>query len=143
MIFGIPRAALLLGLAGLIPFFYGALSTANPSVRLLGVSGQTVLEAYGPIIFAFMSGVLWGFAAKAGKAAWLWLGLSVLPAIIIFLIMIFSPDDVIAALLVGFPSLFVIDLLFWKAGLAVPWWPTLRVILTSVVTMCLYVSLTV
>ncbi|MEM7543945.1 MAG: DUF3429 domain-containing protein [Pseudomonadota bacterium] len=142
MLFGIPRAALILGLAGLIPFLYGALASWNPSVRWLDLSGEVVLNAYGPVIFAFMSGVLWGFAAKAGKAAWLWLGLSVLPAILIFLVMIFSEGEVVAALMVGFPTLLAVDLLFWRAGLAVPWWPALRVILTAIVTICLYVSLT-
>jgi hypothetical protein len=139
---GIPRAPLVLGLAGLIPFLYGALASSVPSVRWFGLSGEVVLNAYGPVIFAFMSGVLWGFAAKAGKAAWLWLGLSVLPAILLFVTMIFAEEDVIAALMVGFPALLAVDIWFWKAGLAVSWWPALRTILTTVVTLCLYVSLT-
>ncbi len=139
---GIPRAPLLLGLAGLIPFLYGALASLVPSVRWFGLSGTEVLAAYGPVIFAFMSGVLWGFAAKAGKAAWLWLGLSVTPAILIFVALLFFQGEVIAALMIGFPALLLVDLWFWKAGLAVAWWPALRVILTTVVTLCLYLSLT-
>ena len=73
----IPRAALLLGLAGLIPFLWGAASQLFPGLAEVGTAtagprfvGPYVSLAYGTVILSFMSGVLWGFATRAtGSAA--------------------------------------------------------------------------
>ena len=68
----IPRPALLLGLAGLIPFLWSAATHLSPA--LAGWAGQWLppmfLGAYvgltwGTVILSFMSGVLWGFATRA------------------------------------------------------------------------------
>ncbi|MEM7523200.1 MAG: DUF3429 domain-containing protein [Pseudomonadota bacterium] len=136
----IPRAALALGLAGLIPFIYGALVTAWPNLILLGVSGRDVLELYGVIIFAYMAGVFWGFAAAGGRTGWVWMLLAVAPAVVAFLALIADADAALAVLLVGFPSLLVLDFAFWRARLAPPWWLGLRGLLTSIVTLCLYIG---
>src|SRR6056297_1913969 len=72
---GIPRAPLLLGLAGLLPFLWGALTLYSEGAALLTLdtvgprfTGPFVMLQYGTIILAFMSGVLWGFATKAEGA---------------------------------------------------------------------------
>jgi hypothetical protein len=73
----IPLSALSLGLAGLAPFVWGALTVLNGDLamwgqRVLGARfvGPYVSLAYGQIILAFMSGVLWGFATRAeGRVA--------------------------------------------------------------------------
>ena len=69
----IPNSALILGLAGLIPFFWGAATSLDfvlENLKLTGLSeeytGSSINLIYGTIILAFMSGVLWGFAANAG-----------------------------------------------------------------------------
>lgn len=85
----IPRAALGLGLAGLIPFVWGAASQLFPGLAEMGLAaagprfvGPYVSLAYGTVILSFMSGVLWGFATKAtGSAAATGYALSVLPAL--------------------------------------------------------------
>ena len=68
----IPRPALLLGLAGLIPFLWSATTHLFP--LLAGWAGQVLppmfIGAYvgltwGTLILSFMSGVLWGFATRA------------------------------------------------------------------------------
>ena len=73
----IPRPALILGIGGLIPFVWGALTVLSAdlaafSFRTLGPRflGPYVMLSYGTIILAFMSGVLWGFSTRAtGEAA--------------------------------------------------------------------------
>ena len=68
----IPPAALLLALAGLIPFLWGALlvlgltSGADWSLpAVLTGDGRLLMVRYGGIILPFMAGVLWGFATRA------------------------------------------------------------------------------
>ncbi|MFP4304705.1 MAG: DUF3429 family protein, partial [Rhodosalinus sp.] len=64
----VPRAPLLLGLAGLIPFVWGAATVLDPSLQAWGQRalgprfvGPYVSLFYGAVILSFMSGVLWGF----------------------------------------------------------------------------------
>ena len=70
----IPSAPLWLGLAGVLPFVWGALSAwsgelARPVADWLGTGfvGRGLQLTYGAVILSFMSGVLWGFACKAVK----------------------------------------------------------------------------
>ena len=60
----LPTAALLLGIAGLIPFVggaWGALHTADDAQSARFLSG---LLAYGAVILAFLGGVHWGFVLQ-------------------------------------------------------------------------------
>ena len=85
----IPRPALFLGLAGLLPFLWGTLTVLVPELALWGQStiggrfiGPYVQLFYGAVILSFMSGVLWGFATKAtGQTATASYILSVIPAL--------------------------------------------------------------
>lgn len=61
----IPRPALLLGLAGLIPFIGSALLLWSGAVSLSFYSVQ-ILVAYGAVILSFLGGVNWG-AALLGR----------------------------------------------------------------------------
>lgn len=136
-----PLAAILLGAAGLIPFILGVVYGDEPLPAPGYVSGGAILRIYGLVIFAFMSGALWGFAAASGRSLLWWLALSVAPAIAMFLAFIVVPGDVGVALAIGFPLLLVVDRAFQRARLAPAWWMTLRVPLTAVVTLCLITSL--
>ena len=67
----LPYSALILGLSGLIPFFWGTVTSLDfvlENLKLTGLSeeymGSKISLIYGTIILAFMSGVLWGFAAN-------------------------------------------------------------------------------
>ena len=142
---GIPRAPLLLGLAGLIPFLWGALTVFLPqlgmdAVELLGprLIGPYVQLAYGTVILSFMSGVLWGFATRAegGHAAWGY-ALSVIPALWAFFMVGSGPVSSAINLIVGFIGLLMLDWAFARAGLAPKWWMRLRILLTAVVVLCL------
>ncbi len=144
----IPRAALLLGLAGLIPFLWGVATLWSPALSRFGVEwfgprfvGPHVQLFYGTVILAFMSGVLWGFATKAeGRVAAIGYALSTLPALWAFLFAGGSANSAANYLGAGFVALLGLDYMFWRQGLAPPWWMHLRVVLTLVVVACLAVT---
>ena len=136
----VPPAPLLLGLAGVLPFAWGALGILVPSLGdwslgALGsrLTGRTLLTLYGTVILSFMSGTIWGFAAQAaGRHAATLYALSVLPALWA-LFLGFSA----LALATGFVALLALDLHAQRAGLAPPWWMRLRLLLTALVVACL------
>lgn len=138
---GIPRAALLLGVAGLIPFVVGAALGAQPFNIIGYVSGNAILRLYGLVILGFMAGTLWGFAVSGGRADVKWLGLSVTPAVLIFIAYVVAPGDALISLAIGFPALLLVDLAFAREGLAPPWWMALRTRLTIIVTICLVIGI--
>lgn len=141
----IPRSALILGLAGLIPFVWSVATQAAPSLsdfglRLFGPRfiGPYVGLVYGTIILSFMSGVLWGFATRsAGPTATIGYILSVIPALWGFFFVGNGPTSAAIMLTLGFIGLLGLDFLFWRYGLAPVWWMRLRLILTTVVIVCL------
>ena len=144
----IPRAALLLGLAGLIPFLWGAATVLWPEVALRGIDwvgprfvGPFVQLQYGTIILAFMSGVIWGFATRAeGAVAATGYAMSVVPALWAFFMVGGGPTSAAINLIIGFLGLLAIDWMFWQQGLAPRWWMNLRIGLTVVVVACLSVG---
>ncbi|MBT8455678.1 MAG: DUF3429 domain-containing protein [Rhodobacteraceae bacterium] len=141
----VPASALILGVAGLIPFVWGAATITWPGVMNFGVNsfgprfvGPFVQLSYGTIILAFMSGVLWGFATRAeGAVAATGYALSVLPALWAFFFVGGGPVSAAIYLIAGYVGLLGLDYMFWKQGLAPPWWMTLRIGLTAVVVACL------
>jgi hypothetical protein len=146
----IPRLPLLIGLAGLIPFLWNALTvTFDPlaywSIQTFGArfTGPYLGVFYGAVILAFMSGILWGFATKThGNTAALGYALSVPPAFWAF----FSTGGghVTAALnlAIGFLALLLLDAFFVRNKLAPSWWMGLRIPLTVVVVTCLLIGAT-
>jgi hypothetical protein len=138
MIAGIPRAPLILGLAGLIPFLWGAASVIWPGLAAWGLDalgsrfiGPYVQLFYGAVILSFMSGVLWGFATRTdGTMGYV---LSVLPALWAFFMTGGGPTTAAANLVIGFIALLMIDWHFWTHEATPPWWMRLRVLLTVIV----------
>ncbi len=143
----VPRSALLLGLAGLIPFFWGAVSQLLPVLGDWGTGvlgprfvGPYVSLSYGTVILAFMSGVLWGFATRAtGAVATSGYLLSVVPALWAFFFVGGGPVSAAIWLATGFVGLLGLDALFWRQGLAPDWWMRLRLLLTAGVLLSLAV----
>ena len=144
----IPPAALVLGLAGLIPFLWGAATYLNEGLQAWGAAqfgprfvGPYVQLAYGSVILSFMSGVLWGFATRAkGALAAIGYGLSVIPALWAFFMTGGGPVSAGMNLMFGFAGLLLLDFTFARWGLAPSWWMSLRVLLTAVVLACLAVG---
>jgi hypothetical protein len=141
----IPAAALWLGLAGLLPFLWGVATMhvaplETLTLRILGPRfiGPYVVLQYGTVILCFMSGVLWGFSTAApAHVAPAAFGLSVIPALWAFFTVGGGPVTAGAALLAGFIGLLAIDGMFWARGLTPGWWMHLRIVLTTVVVLCL------
>ena len=145
----IPNSALILGLSGLIPFFWGTVTSldfALEDLKLIGLSeeytGSRINLIYGTIILAFMSGVLWGFAANVGgKRQPIGFILSVLPALWAFFTFNGLLINPLAGLIIGFLGVFAIDVRFHYWQLTPEWWLSLRCILTLIVIICLSVNL--
>ncbi|MDU8912754.1 DUF3429 domain-containing protein [Aestuariicoccus sp. MJ-SS9] len=144
----IPRSALILGLAGVIPFAWGALTLLSDGAASWGQAnlgarfiGPYVQLFYGSVILSFMSGVLWGFATKAqgGRAATGY-ALSVIPALWAFFMTGGGPVSAGMNLIFGFLGLLLLDWAFWRWGLAPEWWMRLRGLLTALVVACLAVG---
>jgi hypothetical protein len=135
---GIPRAPLILGLAGLIPFVWGCMTVLSPALsgwgqRIIGPQfiGPYVQLFYGAIILSFMSGVLWGFATKSdGITGYVY---SVIPALWAFVMTGGGPTSAAVNLIIGFLMLLLLDWHFWSCKAAPEWWMRLRVMLTTIV----------
>jgi len=126
----IPRPALLLGLAGLLPFLWAALGILLPPV-----SDATD----GTVILCFMSGVLWGFAVKSERM--LPYLVSTLPALWAFFAIGGGERQATSAVLIGFLLVFLFDLQFAQWRLTPPWWLKLRALLSAIVVSCLAIGL--
>jgi hypothetical protein len=145
----IPAPALILGLAGLIPFVWGALNVAWPQSMLWGgdlippmFMGAYVSVTYGTVILSFMSGVLWGFSTRAqGREAAVGYALSVIPALWGFFAVNGTLADATVNLAIGFAALLLLDYSFQRQGLAPAWWMRLRLLLTAIVLACLAVPI--
>ena len=141
----IPRTALILGLAGVIPFLWGAATILSPNLGQWGLMtlggrfvGPYIGLQYGAIILAFMSGVLWGFATKDnGRAANAGYVLSVIPALWAFFMVGGGPVSAGTNLIFGFLGVLLLDWHFWRLGLAPKWWMHLRVTITIIVILAL------
>lgn len=145
----IPNSALILGLAGLIPFFWGAATSLDfvlENLKLTGLSekytGSSINLIYGTIILAFMSGVLWGFAANVSdKKRPVGFILSVLPALWTFFTFNGVLINPFMGLIIGFLGVFAIDIRFYYWQITPEWWLSLRSILTLFVIIFLSVNL--
>ncbi len=147
----IPRSALLLTAAGVLPFLWGVLTLLSDSAYDLAYNtvggrfvGPYVQLAYGTVILAFMSGVLWGFATRADpRQAPICYALSVIPALWAFFMAGGGPVSAGMNLIFGFLGLLALDWQFWRWGLAPKWWMHLRLPLTAAVVACLLVGVLV
>lgn len=144
----IPAAPLGLGLAGLLPFVWGAVTSVRPELFDLSaatfgprLTGPYLTLQYGTIILCFMAGVIWGFGTRAsGVRAATFYALSVLPPIWALFAVGDGVTSSAVALIAGFLALLVVDAAAWRQGLAPEWWMRLRLLLTAVAVACLAVT---
>jgi hypothetical protein len=137
----IPTGALILGLSGVIPFAWGAVTLISEEAFNFGIEnfgarfvGPLIQLSYGVIILCFMSGVLWGFATKMDeKNGSLGYILSIVPALWAFLSMGRGPVSDTISLIVGFLAVLLIDRHFYLLKLTPLWWMNLRIPLTFLV----------
>ena len=141
MISKIPTGALILGLSGVIPFGWGAVTLVSEEAFNFGIEnfgarfvGPLIQLSYGIIILCFMSGVLWGFATKMDKKnASMGYILSVIPALWVFFSMGRGPISDTISLIVGFIAVLLIDRHFYLLKLTPNWWMNLRIPITFLV----------
>jgi hypothetical protein len=133
----VPRPALVLGLAGLIPFVAGTLGAwlapGNAFILILNLQ-----MAYAAIILSFMGAIHWGLAMAQDDAGnWRRLGLSVVPALAGWVALMVPNGLGLLLLGLGFAGVFFADLRSIAGGRAPAWYRALRKPLTTVVLLCL------
>lgn len=145
----LPRPAVVLGFAGLIPFVICALAAWIIWFPwyFLAIELQTF---YAACILSFLGAVHWGLAmagygaargAEAGAMSWQRLGWSVGPALLAWIALAFVPKFGLPLLIAGFCAMFFGDLKAIDAGYAPPWYRDLRKPLTVIVILCLIATL--
>ena len=136
----VPRAAVWLGGAGLVPFAIGAFALwglapeQTPSVL-------TALIAYGAIILSFMGAVHWGLAMGLPRSTHEEVAanhfyLSVIPSLTGWVAILMPPMTGITVLAAAFAGVYAIDRTAAAVGIAPEWYLQLRTPLTLAV-MCL------
>jgi uncharacterized protein DUF3429 len=143
-----PLPALVLGLAGLVPFVYGVLLifSAAGTWPTLGFfasdpqGGVVILERFGAAVLAFMGGCLWGFASTGRAPAFAALAAAAIPALLAVLAI--QPNPALSCIWLAFGYLVLqgIDVTFQRAGVAPAYWLSLRLPLTAGVMACLLVG---
>ncbi len=136
----LPVLALVLGLAGLLPFIAGTLG-ATLLQSDLQTRSLLALSAYAAVILAFLGGVHWGFALSDGRAERARFGLGVLPSLIGWLGLLITflglPTVGLATTAAGFAGLTIAEFRAMQAGLMPRGYMWLRGGLSAVVITCL------
>jgi hypothetical protein len=144
----IPRPALYLGLAGLIPFYAASVLdlTLDP---LMGGLGDAVFAVYAAVILSFLGGARWGLelARSPDAPSMLRLVFSVTPSLIGWAIalahVVIGPAYMTSAFALAFAAQYVWDRAAASELLAPAWYGRLRFILTvGVLGACLVKAFT-
>jgi hypothetical protein len=135
----IPRPALALGLAGVLPFAALALQVATNWPLPARFTGPALLALtfYAAAILAFMGGVQWGLAVARPSAGFRAYAVSVLPAFAACIGLWLQPRDGLLVMSAAFALLVFYDLWTVARGEAPSWYGRLRIGLTSAVLACL------
>lgn len=140
----IPSSALLLGVAGLVPFIATALASCIPGtvIELIGSADSTVafkqfalnaLGAYGAVILSFLGGIRWGSLLHdtARLQQWQPIAFSVVPSLIAWPALLLKPSPMLSILVAGFLFQYALDVKAVKRGLLPAWFGRLRTLLTT------------
>ncbi len=139
----VPKPALALGVAGLIPFVSMAAGSfaADSGTAVLAINAGLL---YGAVILSFLGGVHWGRALAGDRIepSWRRLGWAVTPSLIAWGAA-FLPDAVLALVtyVAGFSLAYFVDIRATHAGIFPAWYGTLRKILSIAVLACLLITL--
>lgn len=140
----IPVWPLVLGLAGLAPF-YLSLAMSLSGDMTLAMFGPLSFVSYAAVIVSFLGGARWGLElARAPDAPSPWrLIASVLPSIAgwIAVVINIAPAASIGVLIAGFLAQVAWDWQASRTGLAPVWYGALRTILTGGVLLALCIEL--
>lgn len=138
----VPLPALVLGLAGLIPFLAGAVAVWLFEPMAARVA-QDMQVAYATVILSFLGAVHWGAALGRpdGARSWGWMGWSVTPALLAWFSVMMAPGSALMALMACYLAAFAVDMQAVKKGLLPLWYLSLRRVLTTGAFLCLGATL--
>lgn len=139
----IPAAALVLGLAGLIPFLAGAASQWASLPMLPAETGLRLAILYGAIILSFLGGIRWGTAIgpyDAGRQTTEFTA-SVLGSLAGLAAAFLPTIPALALLIAGFLMQGLWDVMSVDAGRLPSWFGRLRMILTAGAVLSLIAAL--
>jgi len=133
--------AYIFGFAGTLPFLWGAVTQFVQLPLSANLLAAQLQVSYGIVIFAYMSGTHWNFAARhqqgENPSSYIF---AVVPALLLFAAMLFVPQQLHLALMIGFPMLLLVDRYFASVGATPAWWMNLRLWLSSIVTLSLLIT---
>ncbi len=126
------RAAWILGLGGLVPFFVGAWMIVTGSEVIPLPDLPFVVLSYGAVILSFLGGIRWGAALnEPGRQSPTTLAQSVVPAIFAWVCTLLPSPWSFVGLAVAFAVQGVWDVAAIRAGrITTPWFASLRIVLT-------------
>lgn len=110
----LPPLAVIIGAAGLAPFFLSALGAVRAD-PISGQFGTMALISYGAVILSFLGAVHWGFVIEGARepAESLRLALGVLPALVgwaaVLLGLIAQPALALGVLIAGFAGTILVE----------------------------------
>lgn len=144
-----PVPAAVIGYALVIPVLFGAateiLMTPTQQDAAGGLYfGFGLLLDYASVVLVFLSGALWGFAARAGTNLLRMQVLAVLPGVYGFIVWGLQNFRLLLVLLAaGYAVTLFIDAAFVRAGLAPRWWLRLQLTMKIAITAALVVAATI
>jgi len=132
-----PKPALWLGAAGALPFL--ALAAAVPFAR---DAAQHALAAYAATILSFLGGIHWGLAIAQNRDLTPRLVLSVIPSLVAWVALLLPAPACLLLQAACLAAWLPADLRATRLGQAPAWYPSLRIPLSIVVTICLIAGAT-
>ncbi len=129
----IPRPALLLGLAGLVPFWVlAALMSTNSILGMTRSQIGLALVAYAAVIVSFLGGIRWGLATGGPKpTSAQHYQMAVVPSLVAWATLALPIEPALLILGVFTLVLGPVDRRLVTEGLAPPWYGRLRLILST------------
>ena len=135
----LPRTVAWLGYGGLLPFL--ALTPASLLDHHHGAVWSDALYAYGAIILSFIGALHWGLAMSlpelTERQRSAWFAWSVVPALIAWPAVLFSPPLAAPLLVFGFIAHYLQDRRLARQATLPDWYLPLRLRLSSVAVVCL------
>lgn len=134
----VPRMALLLGLAGLLPFLMGGLGIWLPGLGDLRFALPLIVMAYAALIAGFLGGVRWGAAmqnAARGQSPEKlprYLVMAIVPSLLGLVGMMLPLPQAFTLFITLFIAQAVVDVMAVESDDLADWYAPLRLLLTGV-----------